>query len=95
MSKDTIYRQDAIDEIESMKSFNGMWNNCIKTCADAMKHLPSAKPEIIRCRDCQNYYFADNRIPQEQRHVCSVNGEKWNPDDYCSFAERRTDERHD
>lgn len=51
--------------------------------------IPSKQPEIIRCRDCKHYYFADNRIPQEQRYVCDIGGEVWQPDDYCSYGERR------
>ena len=46
---------------------------------------------VTRCKDCKHYYYADNRIPQEQRFVCALEGERWKPDDYCSFAERRTD----
>ena len=46
---------------------------------------------VTRCKDCKHYYYADNRIPQEQRFVCDLEGERWKPDDYCSFAERRTD----
>ena len=53
--------------------------------------LQSAQPELIRCKDCKYYYFADNRIPQEQRFVCVLNGDKWRSDDFCSYAERRTD----
>ena len=60
----------------------------------ALKHLVAdvptiEQPEIIRCRECKHYYFADNRIPQEQRYVCDIGGEVWQPDDYCSYAERR------
>ena len=44
---------------------------------------------VVRCRDCEHYYFADNRIPQEQRYVCEINGEIWKPDDFCSFGKRR------
>ena len=51
--------------------------------------IPPAQPEIIRCRDCKHYYFADNRIPQEQRYVCDIDGEVWQPDDFCSYGERR------
>lgn len=50
------------------------------------------QPEIVMCKDCKHYYFADNRIPQEQRYTCELDGDRWEPDDYCSFAERRTDE---
>lgn len=45
--------------------------------------------KIIRCKDCKHYYYADNRIPQEQRYSCDLDGDKWSPDSFCSFAERR------
>ena len=53
----------------------------------------SAQPEIIRCKDCKHYYFADNRIESEQSWVCDV----WGVDQtahmgFCFKAERRTDE---
>lgn len=48
--------------------------------------------EVIRCKDCKHYYFADNRIPQEQRFTCDLDGDRWAADSFCSFAERRTDE---
>lgn len=52
--------------------------------------LPSADvAPVIRCKDCKHYYFADNRIPQEQRYVCGISGEIWKPDSFCSYGERR------
>ena len=54
-----------------------------------LRNLPTAQPEIVRCGDCKHYYFADNRIPQEQRYTCELDGDRWNPDSFCSFAERR------
>ena len=48
--------------------------------------------QIIRCKDCKHYYFADNRIPQEVRYTCDIDGDRWSPDSYCSFAERKDDE---
>lgn len=51
--------------------------------------LPSAQPEIIRCKDCKHY---------EGGWYCSI----WNnspgfpmvtEEGYCDLAERRTDER--
>lgn len=32
-----------------------------------------------------------NGIPQEQRYSCDLDGDRWEPDSFCSFAERRTD----
>lgn len=54
--------------------------------------IHTEQPEIIRCKDCKHYYYADNRIPQEQRFVCDLDGGRWKPDSFCSFAERRSDE---
>ena len=50
----------------------------------------SEMPEIIRCKDCKNYYFADNRVPSEQSWVCDA----WGIDQtahmgYCFKAERK------
>lgn len=60
------------------------WNNAMECAVKALE-----QPDIIHCRDCKHYYFADNRIPQERRYVCDIGGEVWQPDDYCSYAERR------
>lgn len=57
---------------------------------DCIDDAPTAEqPEIIHCRECKHYYFADNRIPQEQRYTCDLDGDEWKPDDYCSYGERR------
>lgn len=57
-----------------------------------IKDLPSAEPEIIHCKDCEHYYFADNRLPSEQSWVCGY----WGVDNnkfmgFCDRAERRKD----
>ena len=51
--------------------------------------LPSAQPEIIRCKDCKHV--------QEDKifHQYWCNGEEVKPDHFCGYAERRTDERFD
>ena len=60
----------------------------LRVCVYIAMQQPT-QPEIIHCRDCKHYYFADNRIPQEQRYVCDIGGEIWQPNDYCSYGERR------
>ena len=46
-------------------------------------NLPSAQPEIIRCRDCKHWDGVD---------TCDViDAPVWD-NDFCSMAERRTDE---
>ena len=51
----------------------------------ALLELPSAQPEIIRCRNCK-FASGDSRICMKFGH--SPIGEL----DFCAWAERRTDE---
>ena len=82
---DLISRQDAIRLAEQGQIQGFEWQ-FKKLC-----ELPSAQPEIIRCRDCKHYYYADNRIPQDQMCTCDLDGDRWSPNSYCSFAERKTE----
>ena len=63
----------------------------LSTVFEIIKQMPSAQPEIIRCRDCKHYYYADNRVPQEQMCVCDLDGDRWTPDSFCSFGERKSE----
>lgn len=40
--------------------------------------------ELVRCKDCKHWYFADNRIPSEQEYVCGRNGVIVTPDWFCA-----------
>lgn len=47
--------------------------------------------EIIRCKDCKHYQFADNRaFGFPVRGCCRIGFEDVDEDDFCSRAERRT-----
>ena len=54
-------------------------------------NLPSAQPEIIRCKECK-YHTYDNIYGF---HWCNrmLGTFRVGLEDYCSFAKRRTDER--
>ena len=56
----------------------------------AIKKLPSAQPEIIRCEDCKNseHWYRDRR----RCFLWSDDGVSVFDDGFCSYAERRTDE---
>lgn len=61
--------------------------------AGALAELPSAQPEIIRCKDCKWYGRADKRrfyrgMDCLQKRIDTIIPDK----DFCSRAERRTDE---
>ena len=85
--KDTISRQAAIDALQ----------NCHKHCVDPMdsyhidiqdaeyqlSKVPSAQPEIIRCKDCKNYW--------DSADLCCLTQCDAYEDDFCSRAERKQD----
>lgn len=93
---DQIYRQAAIDTLADMycKSDDDGYVWIIRSDAWArLDALPSAQPEIIRCKDCKHYQFADNRAFGMPVKMCEWFGfEDVDDDDFCSRAERRTDE---
>ena len=95
---DLIDRQAAIDALGEMvmnwtdSEYELGQLNQWKADRKAIIDLPSEQSEIIRCRDCKHYHYADSRIPQEQMCTCEIDGNIWSPDSYCSFAEREEDE---
>ena len=73
---DTIYRQAAIDALCNVDEYNSR-------SVTAIKNLPSAQPEIIRCKDCK-------KNPHWEWVGCPMTGKSTRkPDDFCSYAERR------
>lgn len=59
-----------------------------------LEGLPSAEPEIIRCKGCKNYRWATEKAFGLPVKTCDYfNFDDMDEDDYCSRAERRTDER--
>lgn len=95
---DTIYRQAAIDVLEkvaelypwrvpgdrdSYSQYNEAWQDALNRADSEIEALPSAKPEIIRCKDCK-------KNPHWEWVGCPMTGKSTRkPDDYCSYAERR------
>lgn len=50
--------------------------------------LSEYQPEIVRCKDCKYWYFADNRIPCERENVCGRNGIVVTPEWFCADGKR-------
>ena len=71
---DLISRQAAIDVVNGIDSYFVKY----------IEALPSAQPEIIRCKDCK-YLNIDSIYSQ---YWCG--GRKVYPDFYCGKAERKT-----
>ena len=93
---DCISRQAAIDVIDKeqneidVSDVSAMY--AYSKCKAIIKQLPSAQPEIIRCKDCKYWvpgYITDNDdfIPPKCGEWQQMVGHS--SDDYCSLAERR------
>lgn len=96
---DTISRQDAIMAVKtgalSAATLFGRTDEgstALYETVRAIKALPSAQHEIIRCRDCRFYEWMSNRVPEEQTWFCHNWNAETGKDDYCSYAERRQNE---
>lgn len=66
-----------------------MGNYCTMMYPDS---LPSAEPEIIRCKDCENWDTTWQNDWAKNYHYCPLIDGTRNGDWYCADAERRTDE---
>ena len=42
---------------------------------------------VVRCKDCKNWHI--NCLPVCEKHGCDVISDYTEPDDFCSWAERR------
>ena len=75
-----------IDDLRDQMMVEGYWS-----VVERVKALPSAQPEIIRCKDCKWCKDADG--------LMCKNPASWVVATECDFgcvlAERRTDERSD
>lgn len=76
---DTVSRKAAIDEIKALYE----WHDTVTEdrTINHLKRLPSAQPEIIRCKDCM--YF--------DKGWCGYLDTTMGMSDFCSRAKRRTD----
>lgn len=75
-----IDRQAAIDALDRIGSLDTEADK--KYAISVFEELPSAQPEIIRCKDCKHWDGVD---------TCDViDAPVWD-DDFCSMAERRID----
>lgn len=97
----TLEPLDCVDRKAVLKRLTDISYNHCKTEGEAeviglaktmVSVMPSVQPEIIRCRDCKHGKgdIFDRGWWCELHPSFDVDG-----DDYCSYAERRTDERTD
>ena len=86
---DLISRQAAANIAADLQIHNedfALYNQAVNNyCAELMK-LPSAQPEIIKCRDCKHYISGSDDVRYCFNHDDDI---LWKDDDFCSRAERR------
>ena len=88
---DLISRQaaiDALDEIEAEVA-DGYGYQYAKW-REYFVEMPSAQPEIIRCKDCKYHHYSECEIPYCDRIDY---GYGWKDEDFCSHGERKDGER--
>lgn len=83
MSDDLIKKQAAIDALNA----EGITKNM--RAHRRILSLPSAQPEIIRCKDCK-HASPDGKYGCKVYHFKLYETHEMKADDFCSKAERRT-----
>ena len=82
-----IDREALIEEIAKIKDLRTL---STKAIGEAIDRIPVTDVEpVVRCRDCKNSYFADNRVPGEQKLVCWIIDRDITPDFYCAYGLRK------
>lgn len=93
LMSDLIERQAVIDICSNaIDIWHGMLGEGIVIAVrKKIEELPSAEPEIVRCKDCANYDtdWTPETVPD--RHYCFVMDGMMPKDGFCNYAERRTD----
>ena len=88
---DTISRQAAIRWVKTECNPYGKPTLDFESGKKVIEHLeqmPSAQPQIIRCKDCKHHGYDRRDLP-----YCNINdyGYGWKDEDFCSYAERKKD----
>lgn len=93
---DLISRKAAIDRIESLKrervpltKKDKAMNYILEVAASCIYYLPSARQEIIRCKDCKHWDTSWQNDYAPNYHYCPLVDGTRRDDFYCADAERR------
>ena len=84
---DTISRAKAIEALSTITMYKGIIP--FDTAVMRIEQLPSAQPDIIRCKDCKYWDTTWQNDYAPNYHYCPmIDGTRRN-DFYCADAERR------
>ena len=79
--EDLISRQAAIDEIRKCRF--------VVDAIEKIRGLPSAQPEIIRCKECEHWDTSWQNDYAPNYHYCPLVDGTRRDDFYCADAEMR------
>ena len=83
---DLISRQAAIDALYHVDEYNGR-------SVEAIRNLPSAQPEIIRCNSCKHWTQSTGKMKGYGLGRCDFHdADLVTCNGFCYWAERRNDE---
>lgn len=87
---DLIDRQAAIDDAYAVIVDDAVYD---VVQVETLEGLPTVDAvEVVRCKDCKHYQFADNRAFGFPVKRCEWTGyEDVDDDDFCSRGERKDD----
>lgn len=93
-NSDCVSRRAVLDVLDALDITDGVGISSVacdlqEEAIRSIENLPSAQPEIIRCRDCA-WGMTGNF---SKKFFCSLTGAlAWvEPNSFCSYAERKTD----
>ena len=95
---DYILRESALNAFDGELEITGTKNkNAVMKFLQRGFHnirkLPAADVvEVVRCKDCKHKRRYKFPPKYDERDYCSINERVVTADDFCSWAERRTDE---
>ena len=88
---------------DTYDSYNEAWNDAIGRAEMEIEKLPSVQPDIVRCKDCKHWMPYDWMYSEvwlskniddypEDEIGCTYCDMNMGANDFCSRAERKTDE---
>lgn len=87
---DLISREAAIEAVGYYSLHSG---DKLLFADKPLKDLPSAQPEIVRCKDCRYYMRSDElcEMIAARLHMYEC-GKQWNEDSFCCWGKKKGDE---
>lgn len=81
------------DVLDLPNCYNGYSDTYDKACIiDLIDEQPTVEPQLIRCKECKLWHdVRDYRCPFHRSGDPFIDDDG-EPEDFCSYAERRTDE---